>query len=203
MGPQDFIDILLLEIGLETERQEMRRMEESLRESYDELLEKDRERSMLKSKNQEMLAEEAAKEKLVDDFMAFIEAAENKDPENAQNFDEKAMMGALVTMMNSGGGGGGGAGKNGAFTGGYGDGNVLGIDLGLAEQATMDAIAALVNGAGNFGSYEGEIINNAPENALNLGDEAVMAAAERANSDGSGGDTGGDGDKFVDDGSHK
>ncbi|XVF42503.1 hypothetical protein PTKIN_Ptkin01aG0368800 [Pterospermum kingtungense] len=200
MGPQDFIDILLLKIRLETERQEIRRMEESLRESYDELLEKERERSMLKSRNQEMLAEEAAKEKLVDDFMAFIEAAENKDPENAQNLDEKTMMGAVVTMMNSDGG------ENGAFTGGYGDGNVLGIDLGLAQQATVDAIAALVNGVGDFGGYEGEIVNNAPENALNLGDEAVMAAAEGAKSDGGGsegGHTGGYGGKLVDGGSHK
>ncbi|XVF42512.1 hypothetical protein PTKIN_Ptkin01aG0369600 [Pterospermum kingtungense] len=144
MGPQDFIAILLLEIRVGTERQKIKRMVESLRESYDELREKESERSMFKRKKQEMLAKEAAKEKLVDDFMAFIEATENKDLENAQNCDEKAMMGAIATMMNSGGGGG------------YGDDNFLGIDLGFAEQATMDQIAALVNGVGSFGSYEGK-----------------------------------------------
>ncbi|XVF42511.1 hypothetical protein PTKIN_Ptkin01aG0369600 [Pterospermum kingtungense] len=188
MGPQDFIAILLLEIRVGTERQKIKRMVESLRESYDELREKESERSMFKRKKQEMLAKEAAKEKLVDDFMAFIEATENKDLENAQNCDEKAMMGAIATMMNSGGGGG------------YGDDNFLGIDLGFAEQATMDQIAALVNGVGSFGSYEGEIVNNASENVLNLGVEAMMAATKRTNNDGGsndgeGNDNGGYGGK--------
>ena len=69
---------------------------------------------MLMSKKQRILAKEAPKEKLVDDFMVFITAIENNDHENVQSFDEKAMMDTIVTTMNSDGG------DNGGFAGGYG-----------------------------------------------------------------------------------
>ena len=53
---------MVLEIVLETERQEKRLMEESLRTDQVALQEKGRERSMLMRKKQRMLAKEAAKE---------------------------------------------------------------------------------------------------------------------------------------------
>lgn len=78
-------------------------MEKSLRARQVEVVKKEMERSMLMIKKQEILAMEAAKEKLVNDFMAFIEAVENNNVENAQNFDEKAMVSTITTMMNSDG----------------------------------------------------------------------------------------------------
>ncbi|XP_022743803.1 uncharacterized protein LOC111294652 [Durio zibethinus] len=111
MDLQEFIVVLLV-IFLEGERQKIRLMNESLMADRVALQEKERERSMLMRNNQDMLAKEAAKEKLVDDFMAFIGA--NKNNENAHNFDEKAMMKAIETMMNSDGD------DNGGFANGYG-----------------------------------------------------------------------------------
>ncbi|XWS57825.1 hypothetical protein CRYUN_Cryun09bG0206800 [Craigia yunnanensis] len=155
MEPQEVIAVAL-EIVLETERQEKRRMEESLRAQQVALQEKVRERSMLMSKKQRILAKEAAEEKLIDDFMVFIGAIENNELEHAQSFDEKAMMDTIVTMMNSDGG------DNGGFAGGYGG------------------------------------INNAPENAQNLGDEAMMTATEGTKGDGGeGSNSGGSGGSFT------
>lgn len=188
MDPQDLI-AMALEIGFETER--LRGMVDSLRASHDEVLEKEKERCMLRGNKQEILSKEAEKKKMVDDFMVFIKAAENNDLQIVRNFDEKGMMGAIATMMNSGGSGGG---ENGGFSGVYGDVNVLGIDLGLAHVATMDEIVALINGVGSFGGDNGGFdgvqgeTNNAPENALNLGEDAMLTGAtEGANSDGSDG----------------
>ena len=115
--PQDHVFIeMALEAALEWKRQKKRPMEESLRASQVALHKKEREWTMLMGKKQDMLAEEAAKEILLDDFMVFIEAIENNDPEIAQNFDEKAMMEKLLPMVDSEGGEGDGS------DGGEGDG---------------------------------------------------------------------------------
>ncbi|XWS57826.1 hypothetical protein CRYUN_Cryun09bG0206900 [Craigia yunnanensis] len=197
MEPQEVIAVAL-EIVLETKRQEKRRMEESLRAQQVALQEKVRERSMLMSKKQRILAKEAAEEKLIDDFMVLIGAIENNELEHAQSFDEKAMMDTIVTMMNSDGG------DNGGFAGGYGDNSVPRIDLGLEEKAMMDAIVALANIVGSCdgdnGGFTGDQggINNAPENAQNLGDEAMMTATEGTKSDGGqGSNSGGSGGSFT------
>ncbi|XP_022744589.1 uncharacterized protein LOC111295388 [Durio zibethinus] len=92
------VSVVALEIVLARERQKKRLMEESLRTRQIKLQEKLTERSMLRRKYQDMLAKDVAKNKLVDDFMDFIGAIENN--ENAQNFDEKAMMKSIEAMMN-------------------------------------------------------------------------------------------------------
>ncbi|KAK6243446.1 hypothetical protein QUC31_009855, partial [Theobroma cacao] len=89
-------------------------MKESLRNYEVALLEKALKRSKLMEKKKEMLAEIEIQEKLIDDFMVFIEAVENNDVEIAQNFDEKAMMDAIVPMLN----GDGNSGWNGEGFGG-------------------------------------------------------------------------------------
>ncbi|XVE90120.1 hypothetical protein DITRI_Ditri20bG0052200 [Diplodiscus trichospermus] len=166
---------------LERERQEKRRMEELLRAHQVALQQKGSERSMLKRKKQGMIAKEAPREKLVDDFMVFIGAIENNDLENAQKFDEKAMMNDIFNMIKSY------YSENGGFAG---NSNVLGIDLDLEEKATMDAIEALVNniadcGGGNGGFAGGHGgINDAVENANNLGQEGLMTPTDGTNSDG-------------------
>ncbi|XVF42492.1 hypothetical protein PTKIN_Ptkin01aG0367900 [Pterospermum kingtungense] len=75
-------------------------MQNTLRAGQVVVIEKEAERSILKKKRQELLAKEAAKEKLLDDFMAFITAIENNDLDNVKNFDERAMMNTITTMMN-------------------------------------------------------------------------------------------------------
>ncbi|KAK8477333.1 hypothetical protein V6N13_136521 [Hibiscus sabdariffa] len=57
---------------------------------------------MLEKKKQSMLAEKAAKEKMVADFMLFIEAIEKNDTETAQKFDENAMKDTILSMMEGG-----------------------------------------------------------------------------------------------------
>ena len=110
--PQDHVitemALELQKAELERKRQEKRLLEESLRASQVSLHKKEREWAMLMGKKQDMLAEEAAKEILLDDFMIFIEAIENNDPEIAQNFDENAMMERLLPMVNGDGGEGNG-----------------------------------------------------------------------------------------------
>ncbi|XP_022744681.1 uncharacterized protein LOC111295451 [Durio zibethinus] len=180
MVPQEVIT-LALEIVLAIERQKKTLMEESLRANQLALQKKVRERSMLKRKNQDMLAKEAAKKKLLDDCMAFIGASENN--ENAQNFDEKAMMKAIETMMNSDGG------DKGGFAGSYGDTCVPGINLGLERKTTIDESVAVVNKVASCGCHNGGFfddhgeINDASDNAQNLGEEDKKAAVDETNGD--------------------
>ncbi|XP_022744323.1 uncharacterized protein LOC111295196 [Durio zibethinus] len=181
MDPQEFIAVAL-EIFLARERQKIRLMKESMRADQVALQEKERECSMLMRKNQDMLAKEAAKKKLVDDFMAFIGANENN--ENAQKFDDKIMMKAIETVMTSCGG------DNGGFANGYGDTSFPGIYLGLEEKTTINEIVALVNKIGSCGGDDGGFssnhgeINNAPEKGQNLGEEATKTAANGTNEEG-------------------
>ncbi|KAK8477335.1 hypothetical protein V6N13_136523 [Hibiscus sabdariffa] len=99
MDVLDAIIAAAVETALERKREENRRMSELLRAAGVALQQKAEECEMLKRKKQSMLAHEAAKQKLVDDFMLFID---NNCMENAQNFDEKAMMNDIFTMMNGG-----------------------------------------------------------------------------------------------------
>ncbi|XVE90127.1 hypothetical protein DITRI_Ditri20bG0052900 [Diplodiscus trichospermus] len=183
----DLQDVLALdvEIGrLENEREMKRLMEESLMADQDALWEKVRELSMLKRVKQRMVAKEAAKKKLFDDFMVFIGAIENNDLENALKFDEKAMKNNILNLMNSD------SAENGEFSSGYGDRNALGIDLGLEEKARRDATEAPVISIANFGGDNGVLagghggINNSAESANNLGEEGLRTPAEGTNSDG-------------------
>ncbi|KAK8628387.1 hypothetical protein V6N13_064094 [Hibiscus sabdariffa] len=91
---------MALEIILERQREINRQMTESLRADHAALQHKVRERSMLMIKKQDMMAKQAEKESLVHDFMVFLEAIENGDLQIARNFDEKAMMNSILTMMN-------------------------------------------------------------------------------------------------------
>ncbi|XVF30884.1 hypothetical protein REPUB_Repub16aG0096600 [Reevesia pubescens] len=145
---------MAMEIVLERKRQKKRLMEESLRAQQVALQEKVRERSMLTKSKQSILATEAAKENLVDNFMIFIGAIENNDLESVQNFDEKAMMNTIETMMNSDDG------KNGKFDGE----DIPQIALDLEEKATAEnSIGSCGGENGGFtGDYEG--INDNPEN---------------------------------------
>ncbi|KAK8545514.1 hypothetical protein V6N13_066793 [Hibiscus sabdariffa] len=64
------------------------------------LRDKAKECEMLKRKKQSMLAKQAADQKLIDVFTLFIEAIGRNDAENAQKLAEKAMMCAILNMMN-------------------------------------------------------------------------------------------------------
>ncbi|KAK8545513.1 hypothetical protein V6N12_026345 [Hibiscus sabdariffa] len=75
-------------------------MYELLRAAQVELRGKAKECEMLKRKKQSMLANQ----KLVHDFMLFIKAIDKNDVDNVQKLAEKAMMGAILNMMNGGGG---------------------------------------------------------------------------------------------------
>ncbi|KAK8983614.1 hypothetical protein V6N11_074017 [Hibiscus sabdariffa] len=79
-------------------------MYELLRAAQVELREKAKECEMLKRKMQSMLAKQASNQKLVHDFMLFIEAIHKNNVENVQKLAEKAMMDFILDMMNSGGG---------------------------------------------------------------------------------------------------
>ncbi|KAK8545511.1 hypothetical protein V6N13_066790 [Hibiscus sabdariffa] len=65
---------------------------------------KAKECKMLKKKNQSMLAEEAPRQKMVNDFMVFLEAIDRNDTETVGEFDEKSMMITIRSMMKGGGG---------------------------------------------------------------------------------------------------
>ncbi|OMO55004.1 xin actin-binding repeat-containing protein 1 [Corchorus olitorius] len=54
-----------------------------------------------------MLADMEIKEKLFGNFMVFMEAVEKNDLQKVQMFDEKAMMDAVVTMIDGQGNHGG------------------------------------------------------------------------------------------------
>ncbi|KAK8478136.1 hypothetical protein V6N13_031406 [Hibiscus sabdariffa] len=77
------------------QRKEKRLKKKLLRE----LREKAKEIGMLKRKKQSMVAEQAAKEKMVADFMVYIEAIEKNDTGMAQKFDGKAMKNTILSMM--------------------------------------------------------------------------------------------------------
>ncbi|KAK8983612.1 hypothetical protein V6N11_074015 [Hibiscus sabdariffa] len=118
MVPSPFLvwikqDPQTLEATVERKREEKRRMYELLRAAQVELREKAEECEMLKRKKQSMLAKQASNQKLVHDFMLFIEAIDKNDAEkNAQKLAEKAMMDVILDMMN---GGGGHSSNNGGF----------------------------------------------------------------------------------------
>lgn len=106
---QDHLDLIsmVLEGALEAEKEKTLRLEESHRAAFVALVEKERERSMLITKNRDLVANEAPKAKFVERFMVFIEAIENDDLETLQSFDEKTMMNTILTMMNCDGENGG------------------------------------------------------------------------------------------------
>ncbi|XVE62634.1 hypothetical protein DITRI_Ditri06bG0134500 [Diplodiscus trichospermus] len=151
---------LELEDALKRERRKKRRMEKVLRAHQLALQEKWRGREMIMKKKQDMLAEEAANQKLVDNFMAFIEAIEKNYPEIAQKFDEKAMMNTILPLMNSDSCDSGNGGDNGGFAGGD---NVPKIRLDIEEKATM------INSDGGCGADNEGGTNNTPEKAQNPG----------------------------------
>ncbi|KAK8634121.1 hypothetical protein V6N13_014950 [Hibiscus sabdariffa] len=91
---------MALEVILERQREINKQMAESLREDQAALQHKARECSMLMSKKQSMMAKQVEKESLVHDFMVFLEAIENDHLQVAPNFDEKAMMISILSMMN-------------------------------------------------------------------------------------------------------
>ncbi|XVF30885.1 hypothetical protein REPUB_Repub16aG0096700 [Reevesia pubescens] len=175
MDRQEVITYMALELVLERERQKKRLMQESLRAQQVALQEKVRERSMLTKLKQGLLAKEDAAEKLVDDF---IGAIENNELGTAQNFDEKAMMNTIVTMLNCN------SSDNGGFSGDYGD-NVPKIALDPEEKATVGAVGAVVKYEGSCGGDNGQFtgdyegINDDPvKETRNLG------ALDGTNSDG-------------------
>ncbi|XVE62635.1 hypothetical protein DITRI_Ditri06bG0134600 [Diplodiscus trichospermus] len=154
---------LELEAALKREKRKKRRMEKVLRAHRVALQEKWSERAMLMRKKQDMLAEEAAKQNLVDNFMVFIEAIEKNDSKVAHNFDEKAMMNTILPLLNRDGCN---SSVNRGFAGGD---NVPKIRLDLEEKADMDATVAMINSHGSCGGDIGGGTNNAPENAQNPG----------------------------------
>ncbi|XVF56987.1 hypothetical protein PTKIN_Ptkin06aG0165900 [Pterospermum kingtungense] len=170
MGLLDDIIVMALKAVLERERQNKTMMEESLSAFLVEFQEKVREHKMLMREKQDMVAEEAAKEKLVADFMVFIEAIENDDPEIARKFNEKAMMENILSMMKSDAGD-----------------CVPKIIQDLEEKAKVDAIMATTNSDGSFGRDKGGI-GNAPTNAKDLGKEASRMGGTQGTNSHSGGD---------------
>ncbi|OMO84730.1 inhibitor of Bruton tyrosine kinase [Corchorus capsularis] len=96
-----------MEIAVKMEREMKRVMEESLWDDELALEEKVQEHSTLVANKEQMLADMEIKEKLIDNFMVFMEAEENNDLQKAQMFDEKAMMDAVVTMIDTQGNHGG------------------------------------------------------------------------------------------------
>ncbi|TYH35648.1 hypothetical protein ES332_D13G206600v1 [Gossypium tomentosum] len=98
MDNQDVIMAMAEEAALKWNRREKRQMRKLQRA----VREKDRERASLKRKKEDMVAKEAAKQKVVDEFMPFFVAIANNDMETAQNFDETAMMNTIRTTLNDG-----------------------------------------------------------------------------------------------------
>ncbi|MBA0728390.1 hypothetical protein Golax_001292 [Gossypium laxum] len=87
----------MAEAALETERESLRARQLALEAKISE-------RAVLLKRKRMMAAKEAAKQKVVADFMLFIEAIEKNDMETANKFDEKAMKNTIFTMMNDAGG---------------------------------------------------------------------------------------------------
>ncbi|MFQ6650762.1 hypothetical protein Gotur_023284 [Gossypium turneri] len=88
----------MAEAVLETERESLRACQLALEAKISE-------RAVLLRRKQVMGAKEAAKQKVVADFMLFIEAIEKNDMETTNRFDEKAMKNTILTMMNDDSGG--------------------------------------------------------------------------------------------------
>ncbi|KAK6232850.1 hypothetical protein QQP08_016240 [Theobroma cacao] len=188
--------LLALEVALAKERDNTRLMEERLRAGQAALKAKERERSMLTTEKDRVLALKEDGEKLVSDFL---------EADGKKNFDDqKAMMDAVVAMINSGGGDGG---KGGGFDGFYERGiNYLENAQNLNEKAVLATVKGTnsdgndnSHGGGNGGDggkgggfdgvYGGPI--NDLENAQILDEEAVIATAKGTNSDGNGSSHGG------------
>ncbi|OMP12272.1 hypothetical protein COLO4_03343 [Corchorus olitorius] len=111
MDAWNFLDeVTAMEVALEWEREMKRVMEESLWGDEMALQDKLQERSTLMADKERMVADIEIKKKLIDDFMVFMEAIENNDLEKVQKFDEKALMDAVVTMINGDGSYGGNSG---------------------------------------------------------------------------------------------
>ncbi|MBA0752350.1 hypothetical protein Gogos_001193 [Gossypium gossypioides] len=102
MDPQDVIMFTAMAVEAARMREETRQMNELLRSLQLALREKAKEYEMLKKKKQSMVAKEAPKLKMVDDFMLFLGVIDKNDGEKALNFDEKAMMNSILAMMNGG-----------------------------------------------------------------------------------------------------
>ncbi|KAL4376050.1 hypothetical protein GQ457_02G031690 [Hibiscus cannabinus] len=100
MDPQGVV-LMALEVALEAKREETGRMEASLRADFVAFVDKVKNRSMLLTVKQDLIAKEAPKAKFVEDFMVFIEAIENGHLHILNNFDEKTMINTVSTMMNS------------------------------------------------------------------------------------------------------
>ncbi|XP_038994001.1 uncharacterized protein LOC120117900 [Hibiscus syriacus] len=104
MDLRDAIIVLALEAELERKREENRRMKELLSAAQLEFQKKVKECEMLKRKKQDMVTNEAANQKLVHEFMLFIDAIDKDgDGKIAQTLDEKAMMNTILAVMNGGG----------------------------------------------------------------------------------------------------
>ncbi|GMJ11267.1 hypothetical protein HRI_004795900 [Hibiscus trionum] len=97
-----------MEAAVNRQRKETRRMKKLLRSAQAALRDKAKEREMRKRKKQSMLGEQAAKDKMVADFMLFIEAIQKNDTETAGKFDEGEMKNTILSMMIGGGGHNGG-----------------------------------------------------------------------------------------------
>ncbi|KAK8318771.1 hypothetical protein V6Z11_A13G193100 [Gossypium hirsutum] len=106
MDPQDVIMFTAMAVEAARMREETRRMTELLRSLQAALREKAEEYEMLKKKKQRMVAKEAVKLKMVDDFMLFLDAIDENGGTNALNFDEKAMMNSILNLMKGGDNGG-------------------------------------------------------------------------------------------------
>ncbi|WRX23752.1 hypothetical protein QQP08_016239 [Theobroma cacao] len=149
MDAGNFLEAIPMGLALEWEREKTRLMKESLKHDEVAFLEKELERSMLIVKREEMLQEIKIEEKLVDDFMVFIGAVENNDVEIAQNFDEKAMMDAIISML-KGDGNSGGNGEG--FGGVYGESYDLDVTIEGAERDGGEGS----NSGGEGGSCDGD-----------------------------------------------
>ncbi|KAK8520131.1 hypothetical protein V6N13_031404 [Hibiscus sabdariffa] len=103
-GPRDIDMLLSMEYAVKWQGKKTRWMKKLLRTAQAELQDKAKECEMLEKKKQSMLAEKAAKEKMVADFMLFIEAIEKNDTETAKKFDENAMKDIILSMMKDNGG---------------------------------------------------------------------------------------------------
>ncbi|XVF56991.1 hypothetical protein PTKIN_Ptkin06aG0166300 [Pterospermum kingtungense] len=164
MDPQDYFVIsmaLSLEAVLERKRRKKRAMEESLRARQAAFQQKVRERTVLMRQKQDMVAEEAANEKLVANFMVFIDAIENDNPEIAQNFDEKEMTNNILSAMKSDGGE-----------------NFQKIIQDLEEKTKVDAVLATINSDASCAGDKGGT-SNAPKNTMNR-----MGGTREENNDG-------------------
>ncbi|GMI65105.1 hypothetical protein HRI_000179800 [Hibiscus trionum] len=163
----------LEEVELEVQKEVTRRMVESARADFVAFVDKVRERTMLMTMKQDMLAEEAPKAKFVDDFMVFVGAIETGDLETLRRFDQKAMMDTILMMKNRD------AGDMEGLVCSYGD-DVHKIGPGVEENATLDSIMAAANTDENCGGENGGFTGKNEQGG------AVVDATEGPNSGGNG-----------------